>query len=63
MYTVAYIAHEDIRSMHHSSYMASTLPLLPEVAANCTCIDKFATIFSKFDTDHSGILDTPEVVH
>eukprot|EP00930_Biecheleria_cincta_P039828 TRINITY_DN27336_c0_g1_i1.p1 TRINITY_DN27336_c0_g1~~TRINITY_DN27336_c0_g1_i1.p1 ORF type:complete len:866 (+),score=173.63 TRINITY_DN27336_c0_g1_i1:72-2600(+) len=33
-----------------------------KVAANCTCIDKFATIFSKFDTDHSGILDTPEVV-
>eukprot|EP00931_Biecheleriopsis_adriatica_P008298 TRINITY_DN109505_c0_g1_i1.p1 TRINITY_DN109505_c0_g1~~TRINITY_DN109505_c0_g1_i1.p1 ORF type:complete len:917 (-),score=214.60 TRINITY_DN109505_c0_g1_i1:173-2818(-) len=33
-----------------------------KVAANCTCIDKFAKIFTKFDTDHSGVLDTPEVV-
>ncbi|CAE7680822.1 CPK19, partial [Symbiodinium sp. CCMP2456] len=33
-----------------------------KVAANCTCIDKFAKIFVKFDTDHSGILDTPEMV-
>lgn len=33
-----------------------------KVAANCTCIDKFAKIFSKFDSDHSGVLDTPEVV-
>eukprot|EP00930_Biecheleria_cincta_P022318 TRINITY_DN16303_c0_g1_i1.p1 TRINITY_DN16303_c0_g1~~TRINITY_DN16303_c0_g1_i1.p1 ORF type:complete len:868 (+),score=173.79 TRINITY_DN16303_c0_g1_i1:116-2719(+) len=33
-----------------------------KVAANCTCIDKFAKIFSKFDADHSGVLDTPEVV-
>lgn len=33
-----------------------------KVAANCTCIDKFAKLFIKFDTDNSGVLDTPELV-
>lgn len=33
-----------------------------QVAANCTCIDKFAKLFIKFDTDNSGVLDTPELV-
>ena len=33
-----------------------------QVAANCTCIDKFAKLFMKFDTDNSGVLDTPELV-
>ncbi|CAK9027106.1 unnamed protein product [Durusdinium trenchii] len=33
-----------------------------KVAANCTCIDKFAKLFIKFDTDNSGVLDTPELM-
>ncbi|CAJ1366402.1 unnamed protein product [Effrenium voratum] len=33
-----------------------------KVAANCTCIDKFAKLFVKFDTDNSGVLDTPEMM-
>jgi len=33
-----------------------------KMAVGSTCISKFASIFTKFDTDHSGILDRSEMV-
>jgi len=33
-----------------------------KMAVGCTCINKFASIFTKFDKDHSGILDKGEVM-
>jgi Ca2+-binding EF-hand superfamily protein len=33
-----------------------------KMAAGCTCLKKFATLFSQFDTDNSGILDHDELV-
>jgi serine/threonine protein kinase len=33
-----------------------------KMAAGCTCLKKFATLFSQFDTDSSGILDQGELV-
>lgn len=33
-----------------------------KMASSCTCISKFARIFSKFDTDNSGILDKTELI-
>lgn len=33
-----------------------------KMAVGCTCISKFARVFTMFDTDNSGILDRSEVV-
>jgi len=33
-----------------------------KMAVGCTCINKFARLFSKFDTDNSGVLEKSEVV-
>lgn len=33
-----------------------------KMAAGCTCLKKFASLFSEFDTDNSGILDQAELV-
>jgi len=33
-----------------------------KMAAGCTCLKKFAALFSEFDTDNSGILDKEELI-
>jgi len=33
-----------------------------KMAVGCTCINRFASIFTKFDKDHSGILERSEVL-
>merc|ERR1719277_1867796 len=33
-----------------------------KMSVGCTCISKFARLFSKFDTDCSGVLERSEVV-
>lgn len=33
-----------------------------KMAVGCTCISKFAKIFTRFDTDHSGILERAEII-
>jgi serine/threonine protein kinase len=49
-----------VREWKSSNPMQRALSL--KMAAGCTCLKKFAALFSEFDTDNSGILDKEELI-